>query len=315
MRPPVLVLGLDSRGLLLEAPVLKREGYPVLEFPDSRALVEHLHGAPATRLVVLGAKIPDATLPAVVQRIRTDPATREVSVFVILASTEPSALDAEARAAGANAVSRRPLDPARLEGLLANLLSVERRIETRIPVQGQVVGSPRNGTAGHFAAVTCNVSLTGMLLASPVRLDDTSDLELEFDLPGIAGRVRALGRVVREAPEIGWPYIGYGIEFLFLPPESEEAISRLLAEGLPPPPEPPAVDDPRHGIRSTVRREEYVYDLREPSRAGEAWQVEIRRAYRSSWRPGGAGAFFVVDGASPEQALSAARAFIRRQPA
>ena len=59
-------------------------------------------------------------------------------------------------------------------------------------------------------------------------------------------------------------------------------------------------------------REEWVYEIREPVQGEQGWEAEIRRAPRESWRPGGAGPFFVVAAASPEVALREAREFVGR---
>jgi len=61
-----------------------------------------------------------------------------------------------------------------------------------------------------------------------------------------------------------------------------------------------------------VRRGEWVYEVLSPQAVAEGWQAEIRRAPRDLWRPGIAGPFYVVSGASAEEALQAARAFIER---
>jgi PilZ domain len=161
----------------------------------------------------------------------------------------------------------------------------------------------------HFCGLTRNVSLNGMLLASPVKLDDAPDLDLEFSVTGVTHLLRALGRVVREAPEVAWPYLGYGVEFLFMPPESQEVLGALVGRRLP------LFSSPRdlsHGIHSTVRREDWVYEILEPVPRETGWQAEIRRATRTGWRPGGAGPFFVVEAGSPEGALRAARDFLVR---
>jgi len=184
---------------------------------------------------------------------------------------------------------------------------VPRRIETRIPVQGQVVGTPRPA-ALHFCGLTRNVSLNGMLLASPVKLDDGPDLDLEFSVSGVGHLLRALGRVVRAAPEVGWPYLGYGVEFLFMPPESQEVLGALVGRRLP----LFGAQPKAHGIHSTVRREDWVYEILEPVPRHTGWQAEIRRATRAGWRPGVAGPFFVVEAGSPEGALRAARDFLVR---
>jgi CheY-like chemotaxis protein len=309
MRPPVLVAGLDGRGLLLEATVLKRDGHVVEESASGRGVVAALLDR-GGRLVVLGPRLTDLSLPETIRRIRSDPATRNVSVLALVPAGEPAALDGEAIRAGANAVLRRPLEQARLDTWIAKLLTVPRRVQARVPVLGQVVGTPRSAGAGHFVGLSRNISVNGMLLASPVRLAEAPDVELELSLPETAP-LKALGRVVREAPEVGWPYVGYGIEFLFVTPESQEAIVALVTrEAAPSAPAPP--DEDNHQIRVTVRREQWIYEILEPIAVGTAWQAEIRRAARESWRPGTGGPFYVVEGASPDDALAMARDFVQR---
>jgi CheY-like chemotaxis protein len=309
MSASVLVAGLDGRSLALEAPMLQRERRAILEVDAGRALVEETvrHGA---RLLVLGPRLPDLDLTEAIRRVRASALARHVSILALLPAGESAELEAAVLTAGANAVMRRPLDPAQLEAWIAKLIAVARRVETRVPVQGRVVGTPRDREDAHFYGLSRNLSVTGMLLASPVRLAEGPDVELAFDLPGAATGLQALGRVVRQAIEVGWPYVGYGVEFLYLPALSFDAIVELVARGGLPP--RTLVPDARHGIHSTVRREAWVYEILEPVRRDDTWHAEIRRAPREAWRPGEAGPFYVVEGPSPEKALREAREFLVR---
>ena len=307
MSTPLLVAGLDARSLLLEAPVLQREQDLIIQEEWGRELLPRIAQTKA-RLVVLGPRLPDLELIEAVRRIRSSPVTRRVSVLVLVPAADPPGIEAAVLEAGANAALRRPLDRGVLESWIAKLLAVPRRIETRIAVQGQVVGSPRPA-ALHFCGLTRNVSLNGMLLASPVKLEESPDLDLEFSVTGVSHLLRALGRVVRDAPEVGWPYLGYGVEFLFMPPESQEVLGALVGRRLP---LFPPGHELSHGIHSTVRREDWVYEILEPVPRDTSWQAEIRRATRAGWRPGVAGPFFVVEAGSPEGALRAARDFLVR---
>jgi CheY-like chemotaxis protein len=311
MPPPILVAGLDARSLLLEVPLLIREGHNVEARSTARTLLLDIVRTSA-RLVALGPEIPDLTVAETVRRIRASSLTRGVSVLVLLPATTSAETEEEARDAGANAVLRRPLDPVVVEAWAAKLLAVTHRVDARVPVQAQVVGSSRAPSSPHFLGVTRNVSANGMLLASPVRLDAGLDLDLEFVVPGIPARLRGLGRVVREAAEVAWPYVGYGVEFLFMPPESRAALV-LVVSGLGPSSVPDAEPDASHGIHSTLRRDDWVYEIRRPVRRQATWQAEIRRAPRGEWRPGVAGPFFVVEGPSPEGAVREARAFVSKQ--
>lgn len=310
MSPEILVAGFDCRQLLLAAPVLLRDRDNVDEKGSTRALLESLT-AGWGRLVVLGPRLPDLPLLEGLSRIRSLPATRQVSILVILNPESSAEAESSALAAGANAILRRPLDQAQLESLIAKLLSVPRRADARIPVLGRVVGTPRNPAAGHFYGLSRNLSVHGMLLASPVPLQGGPDVELEFYLPEEETRVQALGRVVREAPEVGWPYCGYGVEFVFLPPEGQDAIDSVVSRvaslaHLAP-------EETASRIRGTIRHDSWIYEIVEPVRHdGGAWRVEIRRGQRDGWRPGFSQAVYVAEGISPEGALRAARDFVSR---
>ncbi len=304
--PPVLAAGLDGRSLMLESPVLRRTGHVVREQPSARALIDAV-AASGARLVVVGSRLPDMSLVDFLHRLRGTATTRHVSVLALITDTDPKDTERLVTTAGANAVLRRPLDPVRLDLWMAKLLSVPRRVEARIPVLGQVVGTPRgSASAGHFFGLSRNLSINGMLLASPTPLADRPEVELEFNLPEGGTLMRALGRVVRDASEVGWPYLGYGVEFLFVPPDSLEAIARLVTGR--------RLDAQRFAtIHSTVRREAWVYEILEPSPHAEGWLSEIRRAPRDEWRPGRSGPFYVVEGHSREETLVEALAFIHRQ--
>jgi CheY-like chemotaxis protein len=298
----ILVAGLDGRSLLLEASVLQREDHKIEESLSGRALLQRLAEGGGT-LAVLGPELPDITLPELVRKIRASPVTRRVSVLALVPTSEPLELDAETAQAGANAVLRRPLDHSHLDAWLSKLLSVPRRVEARVAVSGRVVGTPRSEAAGHFVGLSLNLSINGMLLASPVRLLGHPDVDLEMDLPPSL-RLKALGRVVREAPEVGWPYLGYGVEFLYVPEESLGTLMRLLSGS------PRHSADADFGIHSTLRRDAWIFEILQPVPQENGWEVEIRRCPRETWRPGSAGPFYVVEGPTAQDAIAQARAFV-----
>jgi CheY-like chemotaxis protein len=307
MKGTILAAGLDIRELRLEVRFLEREPDLVQEATSGEELLETVVRGPA-QLVVLGTKLPDLSLEETIKRIRQGPATGRVSVLVLIPASEPMGTEGVVLGAGANAALRRPLDRFVLESWLAKLLDVPQRVQTRLPVHVQVVGTPRRTPNGHFYGLTRNLSVHGMLLASPVKID-SEDLDLEIDLPEPEGRVRVLARVVREAPDVGWPYIGYGIEFLFLPEAGQQAIERMVERENPPGmPRPLWAPD---AIHSTMRRDEWIYELTDPLRYEGGFLVEVRRAPRGEWRPGGSSPFYVVQGPTAEAALDAARAFVR----
>ena len=287
---------------------LQRTPELVQEVLSARALFEALARHRAA-LVVLGPRLPDASLVDAVRRIREGPAGRQASILALVPASDPAGTEAAVLGAGANAALRRPLDRFVLESWVAKLLDVPRRVRARIPVHVQVVGSRKSAPGHHFYGLSRNLSVHGMLLASPVRIE-AEDLDLEIDLPEGEGRIRVLGRIAREAPEVGWPYVGYGIEFLFLPEAGQRTIDRMVRRDAPP--EPVKSLWASGAIHSTLRRDAWIYEVTEPARTESGFLVEIRRAPREGWRPGRSNPFFVVQGESAREAIDAAREFVRR---
>jgi hypothetical protein len=298
----VLIAGLDRR-TLPPAAVLRRDEHPIEELPGARALLARLMRG-ETRLLLLGPGLSEPGLGETIRRIRSAPALRRVSILAILPEGAASASDL--LKAGANAVLQQPLDAERYESWVTRLLSVSRRVDLRVAVEGEVLATPRHADGRHFAGLTRNLSQSGLLLASPLRLGAGAgtDIDLELSLGSSWPRFRALGRVVRDAPEVAWPYLGYGVEFLFVPPESQSALGDFLARARADRAEPA-------GLHSTIKRETWIYEIQIPVPTRQGWQAEIRRAPRDDWRPGEAGPFYVVQGDTPEQALRAARDFVR----
>ena len=303
-----MTAGIDGRELLLEVRFLERQPELVREAVSAGEVLQ-LVSRDDVDLVVLGPRLPDLPFVEAVRRIREEPAGRRVSILAVIPAAEPPGTEGQAFAAGANAALRRPLDRFVLESWVAKLVDIPRRVLVRIPVHVQVVGSRKSSPGEHFYGLSRNLSVRGMLLASPVRID-AGDIDLEIDLAEPEGRFRVLGRIVREAPEVGWPYLGYGIEFLFLPEEGQRAIERLIRRECPP--EPVKSLWAPGAIHSTLRCDDWIYEITEPARTETGFLVEIRRAAREGWRPGRTSPFYVVQAGSAQSALDAARRFVRR---
>ena len=304
----IFAAGLDGRELRLEVGFLQRDPELVREALSVQELFDAVGREEAT-LVVLGPRLPDVPIVEAIRRIREGPAGQRASILALIPASDPVGTEGVVLGAGANAALRRPLERFVLESWVAKLLDVPRRALARIPVHVQVVGSRKSAPGEHFYGLSRNLSVHGMLLASPVRID-AEDLDLEIDLPEPEGRIRVLGRIAREAPEVGWPYLGYGIEFLFLPEAGQRAIDRMVKREMPP--EPAKSLWAPGAIHSTLRRDEWIYEITEPARTDSGFLVEVRRAARESWRPGQASPFYVVQGESARAALDTARDFVRR---
>jgi len=308
MEGRVLVAGLDGRELRLEVRFLQREPEMVQEALSARELFDSVARDGAS-LVVLGPRLPDVPMAEAIQRLREGPAGLRTSILAVIPASDPVGTEGVVLGAGANAALRRPLERFVLESWVAKLLDVPRRVRARIPVHVQVVGSRRAAPGEHFYGLSRNLSVHGMLLASPVRVE-AEDLDLEIDLPEPDGRIRVLGRIAREAPEVGWPYVGYGIEFLFLTESGQRAIDRMVKREAPP--EPAKSLWAPGAIHATLRRDEWIYEITEPAQTETGFLVEVRRGGREGWRPGQASPFYVVQGESAREALAAAREFVRR---
>jgi hypothetical protein len=76
------------------------------------------------------------------------------------------------------------------------------------------------------------------------------------------------------------------------------------------PPEAPRPLWAPDAVHSTVRRDDWIYELTDPLRFEGGFLVEIRRALRGDWRPGSS-PFYVVQGATASAALEAARSFVQ----
>jgi CheY-like chemotaxis protein len=308
MEGRILVAGLDGRELRLEVRFLQRDPDRVQDVGSGRELFDAVAKDGAS-LVVLGPRLPDLPMAEAIRRLREEAAGPRTSILAVIPASDPVGTEAVVLGAGANAALRRPLERFVLESWVAKLLDVPRRVLARIPVHVQVVGSRRRAPGEHFYGLSRNLSVHGMLLASPVRIE-AEDLDLEIDLPEPEGRIRVLGRIAREAPEVGWPYVGYGIEFLFLPESGQRAIGRMVKREAPP--EPAKSLWAPGAIHSTLRRDAWIYEITEPARTETGFLVEVRRGIREGWRPGQASPFYVVQGESAREALDAAREFVRR---
>jgi CheY-like chemotaxis protein len=304
----ILAAGLDARELRLEVRFLQRDPALVTEALSAQDLLEAVTRE-GPSLVVLGTRLPDAPVDEVIRRIREGASGQRASILALIPASDPADTEGAVLSAGANAALRRPLEHFVLESWVAKLLDVPRRVLARIPVHVQVVGSRKSAPGEHFYGLSRNLSVHGMLLASPVRIE-AEDLDLEVDLPEPEGRIRVLGRIAREAPEVGWPYMGYGIEVLFLPEAGQRAIDRMVKRETPL--EPARSLWAPEAIHSTLRRDEWIYEITEPARTESGFLVEVRRAARVGWRPGQASPFYVGQGETARGALDAARDFVRR---
>ena len=295
MSSPILVAGLDSRSLLLEAPFLLRGRRPDRGAASACDLMERL---------ARGGRGSSCSGP----RSRTRPSSRSSAGS---AACPPPARSRSSRSSprgSRHASRRRPRGRRQRRPAPAPRprpsRGLARQAARRCPAastrgsrcRARWWAPPGTRSSGHFYGLSRNLSVNGMLLASPVRLAG-SDLDIEFHLPESGRRVRAIGRVVREARDVAWPYLGYGVEFVFVPAGQPGRAGRARDRHLPAPPAarrrpsraggahrghgPPRRLDLRdRGARALRRR----LPGRDPPRAARGLAPRARRDPTSSWR-------------------------------
>lgn len=169
-------------------------------------------------LVVVDRELPRAV--DLVRSLREDPLTRQASIAIV-SHGDFDPREVELLEAGANAVLRLPAGPEWDERLM-RLVQVPTRAELRCAMEFDVEATVRAG-AEPIRGLVLNLSLTGLLLESPVALGMGEDLDLRFRLPGAGPEVIGCGRVVR---------VGsggrYGIEFYGLEGEGGDHVRRFV---------------------------------------------------------------------------------------
>ncbi len=205
--------------------VLWRPGVERVFWPDPAGAFKTIENANPRLVVVDGADTVAAC--ALIGELRADVRTRPLSIAALSRST---GLEDEAalRGAGANLVLSGHVDPYLWDGRLEELMTVPKRRDLRIPVLFEL-WSRFDSEAPAVAGTALNVSLNGALIETEEFLDVGSKLDLAFELPGDADRLKALGQVVRE-DDAGTGRYRAGVEFLVLRGDARARLAAFLGE-------------------------------------------------------------------------------------
>ena len=246
------------------------------------------------------------------RRIRSSPAIRQVSVLVLLPADEAPSLEDAARAGGGQRRAAPAAGERAARGWLAKLLLVARRVEARIPVQGQVVGTPRAAAARALLRPHPQPQLNGMLLASPVRLPDSPDLDLEFscrDRAAACRRWAAWCAKRRRWPGRTWATGWSSCSCRRTAGRARACWCAQRQRAVPP-------GELTHGIHSTLRRDDWIYEILEPVRFEAAGRPRSAAASRDACgaRDLAAAPFYVVDGHLARRRPARRRALLRAPP-
>ncbi|HET7293463.1 MAG TPA: EAL domain-containing protein [Vicinamibacteria bacterium] len=156
------------------------------------------------------------------RRVRHDPGLRGVQMAVLARDFSLEA-DQVLRAAGANLVLTPPVEPRRWDARLVELLYVPPRRDARLPVRVAAWSSEASGVAG----TTLNISLRGILMECPARLEVGARLDVSLRLPGQPDEIRVVGEVVRDAGRSNGEHRS-GVKFVILKGDAREAIARFV---------------------------------------------------------------------------------------
>jgi CheY-like chemotaxis protein len=181
------------------------------------------------RLMAVAARpdivIVDRELPRsdkLVAALREDPSTRGLSIVVAARGDfDPSEVDL--LEAGANAILRLPAGP-EWDERLPRLMDVPVRRNARFTVHFDVDAVP--GAGDPTAALAVNLSMSGMLLESPLGLSVGDEVQLSFQIPESEAEVKAVARVVRLAGPGQ-----YGVEFRRVEGEAAQEKLREFVAG------------------------------------------------------------------------------------
>jgi CheY-like chemotaxis protein len=181
------------------------------------------------RMMAVAAKpdivIVDRELPRsdkLVAALREDPSTRGLSI-VVAARGDFDPSEVELLEAGANAILRLPAGP-EWDERLPRLMDVPVRRDARFTVHFDVDAVP--GVGDPAAALAVNLSMSGMLLESPMPLSVGDEVQLSFQIPGSEAQVKAVARVVRQAGPGQ-----YGVEFRRVDGEAAQEKLREFVAG------------------------------------------------------------------------------------
>jgi PAS domain-containing protein len=218
--------------------------------PDGPTALETARRVGPSLIVIDGFDPPGAA--ELVQRLRQDGVTRPAALAV-LSRAFSLAEEESFRRAGANVVFTGVVHPHLWDARLEELLNVPRRLDARIPVR-LMTWSRAAPEAAPIEGLTLNISINGILLETPVRLDVGTKLDLHFRLPsfererppakrasegfaaggqgGPGGGERpketwVLGQVVRQAASVGERFQS-GVKFLILRGDARERIAAFL---------------------------------------------------------------------------------------
>jgi response regulator RpfG family c-di-GMP phosphodiesterase len=220
--PGRILLVDHSRGaLLFQETILRRRDMVIM---TALAGTDGLEKARLEKplLIIFGYDLFDMTAPEFCREIRSDEATRPISLLLVCDRTNNEHGDL-CLSAGCNDVIFRPLHKPELDEKVERL--------TRIPVRRQLrtitkieISLEKNGQ--FLLGRSINISATGMLIEVDRMLPQDGPVRLHFYLPGDPRPLQILAQVLRA--EFSGALSKYGLRFVDPSDTERERISRFV---------------------------------------------------------------------------------------
>ncbi|MCI4397930.1 MAG: PilZ domain-containing protein [Acidobacteria bacterium] len=216
----ILIVESGLPSVPFEESVLLRREHEVIRASSGAEALEKLRAQPYD-LVIVDETLSDMAGSALASRVRKDGFT---ALSIILLGQDRDHLQ---QAAGVNKVIGKPVNPEAFREACSSLLNVQSRKDARLLVYVQVQGFIQSG---FFLCNSMNLSPSGILIITGRKLKIGDMVHLQITLPREREKVKAVGRVVREAKEIESRLNAYGLQFDEISEGDRERIRLFTSE-------------------------------------------------------------------------------------
>jgi hypothetical protein len=224
----VLVLPAESRDKVelyrLLMPSLVRFGCSAHSVPEGTNVSQYLEQN-AFDVVVIDFPEDKTKLPALLKSIRwRESASRRAGVLLVTARTARTRAEPYLK----RGVSRVVFDDAtdwEIEGILGDLLQVERRVDINTTVKLEL---PLAGKTEHVMAQIINVSTSGMLIRGHWEVEMGAPVTFEFTPPDSPQSLRGTAEVVRPTVREREGLVGFGVRFVSFQNQDRQLLEQYV---------------------------------------------------------------------------------------
>lgn len=177
---------------ILEGSFFQREGFELVLVKDGQTAFQAVEGDAPTLAVFDLALLGEQALVCC-QAIKRDPLLATTPLLLLLPQAGDDGLAEACWEAGCDAVLHRPLDADRFLDAACKLIGISRRLARRHAITLPVVFFDQNQE--RYTGHCINLNLGGLFLAAEDLFPMDTQLEIEWQLPGIATAMRSRVRV------------------------------------------------------------------------------------------------------------------------